>query len=104
MDLDSPPPGLFLRELSEDLAEGPSSGPPALRPRVEESRRGDPAAGRDRHAGPAWAGPAHDTDRRVADGLPGEAGDRAQARQPAPGPTGHQSHQAALRSAAPADR
>src|SRR2546427_11798302 len=104
MDLDSPPPGLFLRELCEDLAEGPSSGPPALRPRVEESRRGDPAAGRDRHAGPAWTGAAHDADRRVADGLPGKAGDRAQAGQQALDPTDHQSRPAAVRSAALADR
>src|SRR5207245_9731247 len=104
VDPGSPPRGLFLRAPSEDLAEGPSSGPPVHRPGVEKFRRVDPAVGWDRHAGPAWAAPAHDTDRRVADGLPGEAGDRAQARQPAPGPTGHQSHQAALRSAAPADR
>src|SRR5207247_5845510 len=101
---DTPPPGLYLRDLSEDLAEGPSSGPPTLRPRVEESRRGDPAAGRDRHAGPAWTGAANDADRRVADGLPGKAGDRAQAGQPALDPTGHQSRPTAVRSAAPADR
>src|SRR5437899_10453028 len=100
MDTASSAPGLFLREPSADLAEGPSSGPPAHRPGAEKFRRVDSAAGGDRHAGPARAGAAHDTDRRVADGLPGEAGDRALAGQPTLGLTGHQSRPGAMRCAA----
>src|SRR5439155_21674120 len=99
MDLDSPPPGLFLRELSEDLAEGPSSGPPTLRPRVEESRRGAPAAWRDRHACPAWTGAAIDADRPVADGLPGKPGHRPPAWQSALHPARHQSRPCSVRPA-----
>src|SRR5439155_6233205 len=99
LDPDSPPPGLFLREPSADLAEGPSSSPPTHRPSGEKFRRMAPAARGNRDAGPARPRAAHHTDRRVADGLPGETDDCANDNKLITDPAGHQPDHAADQSA-----